>query len=79
MDEDGKIVEVLCFGEYVWGKTTLRDWNFALKGVMNYPSERMRLIEVSLDNGVTWKERYDLELVLLGKDVVMLMQWRVKK
>ena len=77
MNEGGKIVEILVIGTDTWSKTTLRDWNFALKGIMGYPPERMRLIEGSVDGGVTWKERYEDELVLLGKDA-RSMQWRVK-
>ena len=77
MDEGGKIVEVLIIGEDTWSKTTLRDWNFVLKGVMGYSSDRMRLIEGSMDGGMVWKERYEDELMLFGVHATS-MQWRVK-
>lgn len=78
MDEGGKVVEILIIGTDIWSKTVLRDWEFVFIQVMNYSSDRMRLIEGSMDGGVTWKERYEDELILLGKDALS-MQWRIKE
>lgn len=72
-----QIIEVLVIGENIWSKTTLRDWYFALEGVMGYSPERMRLIEGSVDGGLTWKIRYENELARLGVHANDL-QWRVK-
>jgi hypothetical protein len=78
MDEGGKIVEMMGL-DGSWNRTTLRDAEFICKVFENDKLTYIRKIEGSLDGGITWKEYYyEDELMLLGKEIALLMQWRVK-
>lgn len=80
MDETGKIVELLELNKE-WSRTTLRDAEFicVVFGWKNILDNHIRDIEGSLDGGMTWKTRYEDELVLLGKDIANSIRWRVKE
>ena len=73
---EGEIVELLDDGE--WSRTTFRDAYFICTSFGYDEIKYIRKNEGSIDGGMTWKIRYDYELELLGKEIALSMQWRVK-
>lgn len=73
----GEIVELL-EKDRSWNKTVLRDAYFICASLKQDESKYIRHIEGSLDNGITWKVRYECEFERIGKHVNDF-QWRVKE
>jgi len=74
----GEIVELLDDDYNEWSRTMLRDAEFICITCGYDKLKYIRKVEGSLDGGITWKIRYDYELELLGKEIALSMQWRVK-
>lgn len=73
IDEGDRVVEL--YDPDGWHRTTFRDVQF-LENVLG--KQQYREIEGSVDGGMTWKTRYEEEMLLLGIVVCEATIWRVK-